>query len=359
MHQIHVCHVISDSNVGGAGILLCNLLSCLDESVLSTVILPCNSALIPRIEKTGARIIQAPISPDRSLSARGLFFLLRTLKALRPDTVHTSGALTARLCARALGIPAINTRHCDTKMRYPFYSATADFTVATSLGVLEGLSCVPPTRKQFIPNGSLPVQKTTENERLFVRRSLEIPDKARVVGFVGRLERIKGADVFLYAAKLLREKINDVYFVIVGEGGEKANLCTLCQRLGIEKSVRFVGYTENVGRYMNIFDAGVNSSLGSETCSLAISEMLSLAVPVVASDIDGNKYMLKGGAGLLFPSTDARALADALHSLFCDAALRKRLSCAGYVSYKAIFCADAMARSYEKLYKRIIFDRNL
>jgi glycosyltransferase involved in cell wall biosynthesis len=87
--------------------------------------------------------------------------------------------------------------------------------------------------------------------------------------------------------------------------------------------------------------------------------MLSLGVPVVASDIDGNRYMLKGGAGLLFPCRDARALSDALYSLFCDEARHKRLSREGYASYKAFFCADAMARSYERLYKRIVFEKKL
>ena len=67
--MIKITHVITDSNIGGAGILLCNLLSAIDRSSFDfKVILPRGAALSPRLVALGVAVYEADISPDRSFS---------------------------------------------------------------------------------------------------------------------------------------------------------------------------------------------------------------------------------------------------------------------------------------------------
>ena len=66
-----VLHVISDSNIGGAGVLLCNLLSSFDpDCIESTVALPCGSKLAPRIIKMGVPVLYLSEDCDRAKPGR-------------------------------------------------------------------------------------------------------------------------------------------------------------------------------------------------------------------------------------------------------------------------------------------------
>jgi hypothetical protein len=76
-----VLHVISDENIGGAGILLLNLLEHFDPSrIESRVALPRGSALIPRLEALGIACIPLAHNCDRftPASVRELLQLIRT-----------------------------------------------------------------------------------------------------------------------------------------------------------------------------------------------------------------------------------------------------------------------------------------
>ncbi len=351
---IHICHIISDGNVGGAGILLCNLLENIDsERFSSTVILPRSSLLAERLRPKHANIIQAPIPPDSSIAIGGFFVLRSLLSELRPHIVHTHGCAVGRLAARSLGITAVNTRHCDTKMKTTLYKIITDFTVATSESMLKKMRFIPTENRLFIPNGATPPKSLNANQRLQIRNAPKIPESAIVIGSVGRLEKIKGMDILITAASLLRKQKGDCRFVIVGEGSERKALAELVRSRGLEQYVIFCGYRENAGDYMNIFDIGVCASRGSETCPLAVSEMMALSLPVVASDIAGNGYMLKGGAGMLFQNENPKSLCDALFSLCHDKEKRKEIGKKAKARYEKEFSPDLMARRYEALYSSL------
>lgn len=351
--KIRICHVISDGKVGGAGVLLCNLLSALDrEKFHSAVVVSRHSQLVARLKRTGVRVIEGDFAPDRSLSLRGMLTVRSCLLRERYDVVHTHGAAFGRVAAKSVGTLAVNTRHCDTKMKTSFYNLITDFTVATSQNMFDSMKSIPAQKRLFIPNGSAKQPRLDVNERLQMRHRLGIPSDAVVVGFVGRLEKIKGCDVFLRAAAQANET-ESLYFVVVGDGSERRELLRLTRELSLSGRVKLCPYTENVWEYMNVFDIGVNSSLGSETCPLAISEMMSLGIPIVASDIPGNAYMLKGPSGVLFKTGDERELCLALQTLARDKEKRQLYSREAVKRYKSEFSLDATVKKYESLYARL------
>ena len=89
-----ITHVISDSNVGGAGILLCTLLSGLADEFDFEVILPEGSRLASRLPAEKIKITELPVAPDKSFSPRDISTFYRYLRATRPDVVHTHASLT-------------------------------------------------------------------------------------------------------------------------------------------------------------------------------------------------------------------------------------------------------------------------
>lgn len=355
--MIKITHVLTDSNIGGAGILLCNLLSELDKSRFSsTALLPRNAQLSSRLRWLGIRYKEIDVKPDRSLSVGDFFTFYRLLRDEAPDVLHTHGSFTARVAGKCAGVPVcMLTRHCDIPLKMPsfIYNASADFTVATSNALYENLLSygVPRERLRLIKNGSAEQTRASDFRKKELLRELSIPKNAFLVGCVGRLEKIKGQGVLLEAASEILKEEGDFFFLLVGAGSAENELKQKARALGIERRVLFCGHRENVGELLNLFDVFVSCSLGSETSSLAISEAMSLSLPIVASSLSGNAGMIKNGSsGLLFEPGDPRALKDALLSLFYDESKRKALGEGAKTRYRNEFTLSAMARKYEDLY---------
>jgi glycosyltransferase involved in cell wall biosynthesis len=355
--MINITHVITDSNVGGAGILLSSLLSEIDKSPFSfRVILPRNSLLLPLLSFSGATVIEADITPDCSL-AIGDFFTFYELLGKHPTQIlHTHGSLCARLAGKARKIPVcMLTRHCDTRQKVPsfVYNATTDFTVATSLPLYEHLLSYGVKKKKlcFIKNGVAQMPKASEERKIELKKALSIPERHKVITTIGRLEKIKGHEIFLYAAKKVLAEFPSATFLIVGDGGEKEKLLALADTLGLSTRVRFCGYSDKVFEYLSISDVFVNSSIGSETSSLAISEASSLCLPVVCSDIEGNRDMVENEkSGLLFKSESPSSLAEKMLLLLYDDTLCHALGARAKEKYENELSLSLMAEKYKDLY---------
>ena len=102
--MIRVLNIISDSNIGGAGRVLLNYLRCADRSrfeVLTAV--PRGSLLKAPLEALGGTVYEVDALAERSWHPKDVGTLARLLRRLRPDVVHTHGALSARLAAKRCG----------------------------------------------------------------------------------------------------------------------------------------------------------------------------------------------------------------------------------------------------------------
>ncbi len=355
--MIKITHILTDSNIGGAGILLCNLLQEIDKSRFSsTVLLPKRAELSSRLGRLGIQYEEIDIKPDCSLSVGDFFGFFGRFKKDAPDILHTHGSFSARMAGKCAKVPVcMLTRHCDTPQKMPsfIYNASSDFTVATSLSLYENLLSygVPKDKIRLIKNGSAEQKKISEERKKELKRELSIPKSAFVVGCVGRLEEIKGQRILLESAKEILKEEKDFFFLFVGNGSKEDELRQKAGSLGIENRVLFCGYRENTDELLNLFDIFVNCSLGSETSSLAISEAMSLSLPIVASDISGNADMIKNNSsGLLFEVGNPRALRDALLSLFHDEKRRLSLGEGAKARYKNEFTLSSMAKKYEDLY---------
>jgi glycosyltransferase involved in cell wall biosynthesis len=179
-----------------------------------------------------------------------------------------------------------------------------------------------------------------------------------IIGTVGRIEHVKGQDVFLRAAALLAETRPDARFLVVGgaiigtEGSFPGSLPRLARRLGIEDRVRFTGHVDDVGPYLDALDVAVCPSR-REAFGLAVVEALDRGVPVVATDTDGPREILAGGeAGLLVPAEDPRALADALARVLADSSLSAQLSTAGRRRARS-FSEGRMGSAFARLIRRV------
>ncbi len=139
---------------------------------------------------------------------------------------------------------------------------------------------------------------------------LGIPDGAFVAGTVGRLREEKGYRYLLEAAAQLIEKFgNEIYFVIVGAGDLEEPLRQQAKDLNIDSQVIFTGSRDDIELLLSGMDVFICSSLW-EGFSTAVLEAMAAGVPVIATDIPGNRELIQAEVnGWIVPPADPAAIA--------------------------------------------------
>ena len=131
-----------------------------------------------------------------------------------------------------------------------------------------------------------------------------------LIGIVANLRPVKSIDVFIKAAKLVKEEIPQAGFIIVGEGSEREVLQSICRDLGISNSVRFLGERFDVPEILSCLDVGVLSS-SSESFSNSIIEYMASGLPVVCTEVGGVLEAIDSGVnGFIVKSKDHRDMAS-------------------------------------------------
>ncbi|MCF3123992.1 glycosyltransferase [Streptomyces arenae] len=252
---MRVLHVITGLGVGGAEQQLRVLLRHLPADC-DVVTLTNAGAVAEGIRADGTRVTDLGMAGNRDLAA--LPRLTRLIRAGRYDVVHTHlyrACLYGRLAARMAGVRAVvATEHSlgDSQMEgrplnagvrglYLAGERLGRMTVAVSPAVGARLHRwgVPHQRIRVVPNGIEADRfRFDPAARARTRAQLGLPERAFVVGGVGRLVPGKRFDVLLRAAAQLPR---DVVVLLVGGGPEEPELRALAQRLGLADRVRFVG----------------------------------------------------------------------------------------------------------------------
>ncbi|WP_394752636.1 glycosyltransferase family 4 protein [Crenothrix sp.] len=163
------------------------------------------------------------------------------------------------------------------------------------------------------------------------RVELGWPKQSLVLGFVGRLATIKGADVLLEAVALAYQQLPQLKLVLVGDGDERCNLELQAKQLGIADLVHFAGRLTRDAIYSATkgFDVAVIPSR-EEGFGLSALEAMAAGVPVLTSRVDAlTEVIIDGKTGLLFEVGNATALAEAIVNLGVNGELRMQMGQAG------------------------------
>ena len=367
--MIKVIEAISDTNIGGAGILLFNRLKHTDSEKFKTVIiLPRGSLLLEKFKKMGAAVIEINGCRDRSFDLRAVFEYLYILKRLKPDVINSHGSLSFRIAAMLSGVPVkIYTRHCV----YPVKNNSAvlkalrgwgsyllsNHIIAVAYAARDNLLelGIDKNKISVIINGAEALKSLNEEEKTTIRDKYGISKEEKVVTICARLESCKDHLSFLKAAKLLSERSERYRFLIIGAGNLERALKNYVKANKLESKVIFTGYLDDVAPLLNITDVNVNCSVGTETSSLALSEGMSLGIPAVVSDYGGNPYMVRDRVnGYVYKVGDFKDLAAKIEKICTsDEEEYVRLSAASKKRFLEELNAEQMTKATQKLYLKL------
>jgi glycosyltransferase involved in cell wall biosynthesis len=188
-----------------------------------------------------------------------------------------------------------------------------------------------------------------------MRNAWQAPPSSPLVGLVGSLNTPKkGHPVLLEAAAILRDKRPDLRFVLVGEG-DPSGLKAKAASLGVSDRVIFAGFTEDVPAALAAMDIVVCASLRGEGLTGALREALAMARPVISSDVAGNRELvMHGQTGLLVPSGDPAALAEAIDRMLCDEKLAQECAVKGRELVLKLCTEERRAARIESIYREML-----
>ena len=242
------------------------------------------------------------------------------LKQLKPDIVHTwlfAANAYGRSAAMAAGVPVIagSERSVDPwKANWQLFidrwlCKWAPRLTTNSSGVVDFYANkgIPQSAFTLIPNAVLPSAKPAVS-RVEIAERLGVPVEKKWILSVGRLWQQKGYKDLLWAAEMIRVARDETCYIVVGEGPERARLELYRDNIRAASQVFMVGERNDVSDILPHACVLWNGSL-YEGQSNVILEALQAGVPVVASDIPGNRDLVKHAqTGMLFPLGDVNSL---------------------------------------------------
>lgn len=367
-----ILHVINALRIGGLENGLVNLVNRTDPEKYrhGIVCLDSYDDFALRIRRPDVALYSMHRKPGQDL---GMYLrLFRLLRRLKPALVHTRNLATieTQLVAFLAGARArVHGEHGWTiqdprgevkKYQYlrralrPFVHQFIALSGEIEIYLRDRIR-VPAARIERIVNG-VDLERFSERQPAAVFP--DFPPGAVVVGAVGRLDAVKDpmnlVQAFVRVLAQRPELRDRLRLVWIGDGGERAAMDAALREADAAQLAWLPGGRDDVPALLAGFDLYVLPSR-AEGISNTLLEAMASGLPVVATDVGGNRELLGDGeAACLVPPGDPEALARAISSYVLDPARRRSHGQANATRCRARFSIQHMVDRYSAVYDRLL-----
>jgi glycosyltransferase involved in cell wall biosynthesis len=372
--KIKVLEMIDQSFLGGGQINLLTLARFLDRETFEVSV--CSRGEGPLVDALGEEgIPHFPVAFSKRLQKGIVKDIVSLLNTHHFDILHTHGGVaglfgrwSAHRCDRPPrvvhtlhGIHYLHYRNFLLKYLYVylerFFSRFSDAVIFVSDADRERgrrFNLVPEDKIVLIKNG-------IDFEAFVSGTSFEeggdefgFDSSGPVVGTVARLHRQKGLPYLFQAVKKIQESIPEAVVWIIGGGSLLPKLQRLGKKLDLKETVHLLGERKDVAKLLFRFDIFVLPSLW-EGLPYSLLEAAALAKPVVVTDIDGVREIVKHGEnGLLVPAKDSERLAQAVVRLLQEREYAATLGQNLKDTIQKEFSLSRMLQKTQALYSKLV-----
>lgn len=289
--------------------------------------------LLPRLQETGARIIDLVTHTDKGSAIQ------TALESIKPDVMYSVGyplSLLATIAAYRTGVPVRiiryeSTGHDREQFRQSdeleeLAHSCATYLVGNSQAVVDSLLQYPGadgSRARVVYNG-VDYPMVDDALRAWARQDLKDPDTV-VIGLLAnfRADGLKNQGMLVRAMAHLRHQ--PAVAMLYGYPSDyQVEVEAEVDRLGLRDTVLFPGRLADL-RQLAGWDIAANTS-HTEGLSNAIMECMAYGLPIVATRVGGNPEIVEHGVnGFLVDDDDDLGMAQALEWLITDEHLRQTL----------------------------------
>jgi glycosyltransferase involved in cell wall biosynthesis len=295
--------------------------------------------------------------------------LFRIIHKVKPDIIHSQSAALAILCGTAvkclkMRTKVIFTHHSKTFSRLPSLPGSyllrlcLDHFVALtrwkydgflSMGIANDMISLIPNMVDC--NAIENKVKHVNNDQVYERSG--IGENSCVLCMAGRLLPAKGFDRFIRVVAECSKTHKNMNFVglIIGEGPFRKDLEALA--ISDNANIRFLGYQDDVFQYLAISDLVVFPSR-QEVLPMFLIEATAAGVPIVCSDIPGNRDIVEHGVnGFLVDEFNDELYCEYVLRLATDQKIAGQFSKAGkklaWTSFDKNVVVDKIVNLYRKI----------
>ena len=369
---MRVVHVMTRTNIGGPSVMLVDLLTGLDRSEIEQVVIR-GTPHDDEGDYFATRQIPAEVVTLGALrrrvgafsELRSLIDLVRMLRRLQPDIVHTHMAkagLLGRVAALLARVPIrVHTYHGHllhgyfspvvtgivtaaerilgrfTHWHFVVGSQTRDDLLAAHVVHLDRSSVIMPVAPIIEPRS-----------RNDAREQLGVPTGRLLIGFVGRLTSIKRPDRFLALAATRP----DAHFVLIGDGPLRT---TVAEQAGRLSNVTLVGWQNDLSVVYGALDAVVLTS-DNEGVPLSVLEAASAGVAVLSLNVGGVSEIISDRSTGMLVADDSQ-LATRLTELLDQTTVRQTLALAAQHDVRSRFSGQRYLSAHADIYRRLVDTR--
>ena len=294
--------------------------------------------------------------------------LIKIISKERPTVVHAFLPLATfigALCGRMTGVPLVITGRRAMgfhQERYPFLKVLDRMANRLSHRVTVNSRAVwdDVVMRDGIASTKLVLIYNSIDTKLFdsaihkkemIRLSLGIKSYEKVIIVVANFIPYKGHRDFIDAAHEVTFRFNDIKILLIGEDrGIRCDLEKQISHVGLSNKIIFLGRRNDIPEMMAAADLSVLPS-HEEGFSNVILESMAAGLPVVATDVGGNREaIISGVTGWLVPPRNHSALAKKMTDLLSDPKKAARWGEKGRAIVKKKYNTARMADDYLKLY---------
>lgn len=370
--------IITDLDMGGAEIMLYNLLSKINQQQFSPVVVSLIDSGVwgNHIEALGIPVHTIDMQQGKPTPG-ALLRLIQTVNQLKPDIIQGwmyHGNIAAQLSSifSTSKIPVFwSIHHSPTSLSSEKITTRAIIQIGANiskfnrkvvfvsqnsqklhenLGYNSNNSCV-------IPNGfDTDFFQPSVVAKKELRSELGLRQSSLLIGLIGRFHPMKDHNNFFQAAALIVNDYPNVHFVLAGTDVDfnNVNLTKLIAKLNLANRVHLLGERRDMNRIIPALDILSLSSAFGEAFPLVVGEAMSCCVPCVVTDV-GDSALIVADMGRIVSPKNSLLLANAWKDLISIGSEgREVLGKAARERIIKYFSLESVVDKYEKLYETAI-----
>jgi glycosyltransferase involved in cell wall biosynthesis len=377
--KVKICYIIGSLDRGGAEGQLLELINGMDRDQFEICVVVERDDGISRLEGLvqDLRVLHGDSRGSNSTISRvyegtaSFSQFCRYLTAAQPAIVHallpvpSILAAGARLIGKASCVivsrrSLVNCYRPNQRLgAFADIAATraADLVVGNCQAVIREVISVDgaaPSRTCVIYNG-VDTGRFSPGQSKGLRQELGWTDEHFVFGMIANFIAYKRHGDFVRAAAVIKQALPSARFLLVGaDRGQLSAVQRLIAETSLGPEVKILEGTRTPELAFAALDAYICSS-ETEGFSNVLLEAMASGLPVIATDVGGNREVVADGcSGWLVPSRSPARIAEAAIRLATDPARRREFCRHGRRRAEALFSMDRMVRAHQELYTRLL-----
>lgn len=320
------------------------------------------------IEEAGGEVVHLPADGNIKIMLQGEK-IIRYCRQNQIGLIHCHlplAGFVGRYVHRRTKIPLIYTEHniqekyhivtkIFNKYTYNAQSLAIGVSKDVTRSIEENIS--PKIPVQTILNGvNTDYFKRDQEKGKNIKKTLNIPEDAVVVGNIAVFREQKALPDWLRAFELISKKNSDVFGILVGSGPEEEKIRKMAQELGLDEKLRFPGLQTDTVSYFSAMDIFMLSS-AFEGLPIALLEAMSMGCGVVSTKAGGVVEAVRDEKeGFLSEVGDWQGLAANATRLKENWEELENFGASARKRVKEHFSLLAMVSELEKIYENTCYD---